>query len=93
MSQKLVNNDNIIIDKPASSPSQGTSRAYNLNRLRREAPELFERVVAGKLSANAAAIEAGFRKKQTPIEIIKFNWKKLNEIERNEFLSWVSTNR
>jgi hypothetical protein len=29
----------------------------------REAPELFERVVAGELSANAAAIKAGFRKK------------------------------
>lgn len=41
---------------------QGTSRAYVLDRLTREHPELAERVNAGEMSANAAAIEAGFRK-------------------------------
>lgn len=34
-----------------------------LRRLKRDHPELAEQVVAGELSANAAAIEAGFRKK------------------------------
>ena len=44
----------------------GTSRAYTLSRLKRESPELFAEVCDGKLSANAAAIKAGFRKKPTP---------------------------
>ena len=42
---------------------QGTSRAYTLDRLKRECRELFDKVCAGELSANAAAIMAGFRKK------------------------------
>jgi hypothetical protein len=33
-------------------------------------PDLAERVEAGELSANAAAEEAGFRKKPTPFEIV-----------------------
>jgi hypothetical protein len=56
-----IKNDNIILDQP--KPKQGTSRAYTLDRLKRERPDLFERVKAKELSANAAAIEAGFRKK------------------------------
>lgn len=43
-------NDNV---KSANAPA-GDSRAYTLNRLKREASELFERVKAGVLSANAA---------------------------------------
>lgn len=39
----------------------GTSRSHTLDRLAREAPELRQRVDAGELSANAAAIKAGFR--------------------------------
>jgi hypothetical protein len=40
----------------------GTGKAYTVSRLKRESPELFQQVVAGELSANAAAIKAGFRK-------------------------------
>jgi hypothetical protein len=36
---------------------------YALRRLKRDHPELAEKVVAGKLSAHAAAIEAGFRRR------------------------------
>jgi hypothetical protein len=49
-------------------PKRGNSRAYTLDRLARERPDLFEQVKAGKLSANAAAIEAGFRKRPTSLE-------------------------
>jgi hypothetical protein len=35
---------------------------YALRRLKREKPKLAEQVIAGKLTANAAAIQAGFRK-------------------------------
>jgi hypothetical protein len=51
--KKGESHDNIIT-------SQGTSRAYTLDRLQRERPDLFAEVVAKRLSANAAAIEAGF---------------------------------
>jgi hypothetical protein len=40
----------------------GTSRAYTLARLERDEPALAARVLAGELSAHAAAIEAGWRK-------------------------------
>ena len=40
---------------------QGTSRPYTLARLSAKRPDLYERVKAGDLSANAAAIEAGWR--------------------------------
>jgi hypothetical protein len=40
---------------------QGNSRAYTLDRLKRERPELYALVGAGELTANAAAIQAGFR--------------------------------
>jgi hypothetical protein len=55
--------DNIVIlaDMP-----QGNSKAYTCERLSKVAPELFEEVKAGRMSANAAAIRAGIRKKPTP---------------------------
>jgi site-specific DNA-methyltransferase (adenine-specific) len=47
----------------------GTSKAYTLDRLKRESPELFAEVCQGNLSANAAAIQAGIRKKPSQEEI------------------------
>lgn len=38
--------------------SKGNRKAYTVSRLKRESPELFAQVVAGELSANAAAIKA-----------------------------------
>jgi hypothetical protein len=40
----------------------GTSSTYTIARLKRDNPELAERVVNGELSANKAAIQAGFRR-------------------------------
>ena len=80
-----VNNVNL-----ASLP-KGNSRAYALNRLEREAPELFERVVAGELSANAAAIKAGFRKVQTPMEAARKAIAKLTPDEKRELLEELSS--
>jgi len=42
----------------------GNSRAYTLVRLKNERPDLFEKVVAKELTANRAAIEAGWRKRR-----------------------------
>ncbi len=44
-----------------ASVDRGTSKSYTVSRLKRDRPDLFERVVSGDLSANRAAIEAGFR--------------------------------
>lgn len=43
--------------------ARGNSADYTIRRLKRDNPELAKRVVAGELSPNAAAIEAGFRKR------------------------------
>jgi hypothetical protein len=46
-------------DGEEGRPHRGNSRAHTVSRLRREAPELYEEVRAGRISANAAAIQAG----------------------------------
>jgi hypothetical protein len=55
-------------DNITSSP-RGTSESYVRRRLRRDRPDLLKRVDAGELSANAAAIEAGFRKPKATIPV------------------------
>ena len=82
---KNINNNNIIID----NTKQGTSKAYTLDRLNRQAPELYEEVKAGNLSANAAAIKAGFRKKDTPLEVAIKAFGKLSNTERSQFIEAI----
>lgn len=72
-------NNNMII-----RPVQGTSLAYTLDRLSREKPDLYAEVVAGNMSANAAATKAGWRKKLTPFEQILKLLPKLTTEEREE---------
>jgi hypothetical protein len=55
----LKSDDNIITSNKAK---QGTGKAYTLDRLSKENPELYQSVVNGELSANAAMIAAGLRK-------------------------------
>jgi hypothetical protein len=62
-------NHNKIMNDLGSKARQGTGKAYTLRRLQRLGrTDLVNRVAAGELSANAAAIEAGIRKKPTPLE-------------------------
>lgn len=70
--------------------SAGTSRAYTVTRLKSQRPDLFDRVKGGEISANAAAIEAGFRKQATPLKRLRAAWKKATSTERNQFLSEVA---
>lgn len=72
--------------------SAGNSRSYTVARLKQQAPELFEKVVSGELSANAAAIQAGFRKVKTPLDNLEYWWRKASEVERAEFLLKVDGN-
>ena len=64
-------------------------RAYTLRRLEKDHPELFQQVCAGELSANAAAIEAGFRKTQGIVYRLQRLWEKATKEQRDEFLNWV----
>jgi hypothetical protein len=70
---------------------QGNSRAYTLNRLKREQPDLFEEVVKGEMSANAAAIKAGFRKKLTPLEQFARLWAKASTDERQLIREFIDS--
>lgn len=69
-------------DNITSRMDRGTSTAYTEARLQRDAPMLYEKVKSGNLSANAAAIQAGFRKKATPFEIACRQIPKLTTEER-----------
>jgi len=68
----------------SNKPQHGTTRAYTLDRLSRESPGLYDAVCRGELSANRAAIEAGFRKPQKPFEQIKRLLPKLTDEERQK---------
>lgn len=57
--------DNI---QEAKAPT-GTSKDAALRRLRKDRADLHEKVIAGEISAHAAMIDAGFRKKPTQAEI------------------------
>jgi len=61
-----------------ASDKHGNSKSYTLDRLERERPDLYQQVLEKKLSANKAAIEAGFRHKPTPLEIIERQLPKLS---------------
>ena len=60
-------NNNIITQ--TEKTTQGTSKSYTLDRLKRESPELYQQVTEKKISANAAAIQAGFRKKTVSVAL------------------------
>ena len=82
--------DNITLTRS----EKGTSRAYTLTRLKKhdekQGTEYFSRVCKGELSANAAAIEAGIRKRQSPLQALKAAWRKASVEEREEFHDWIS---
>jgi hypothetical protein len=62
--RKDENLDNIKV-----SNKGGTDTDYTLRRLARDAPEMLDKIEAGELSVNAAAIKAGIRKKPTKAEV------------------------
>lgn len=54
----------------------GNDTDYTLRRLARDKPELLDKIESGELSVNAAAIQAGIRKKKSPAELVVFNFRK-----------------
>lgn len=65
--------DNVTEVEPQKT---GNSKDYTCERLMEQAPELFEEVKAGRMSANAAAIKAGIRKKPQASEQCLKAWGK-----------------
>lgn len=65
-------------------------RSYTVSRLQREAPDLFAKVASGEISANAAAIEAGFRKVPSAYDKMCKLWDKADCDTRNKFLEYIA---
>ncbi|MFN6398998.1 MAG: hypothetical protein ACK449_03800 [Planctomycetota bacterium] len=76
--KKQAKHNNVM---DCSEPVQGNSKAYTCERLSKVAPELFEEVKAGRMSANAAAIKAGIRKKPTAYDVALKAVRKLSQDE------------
>jgi hypothetical protein len=85
------------LDTPKSDVKvfpDGNKAAYALRRLRNARPDLHARVLSGVLSANAAMIEAGFRKPAksralTALDRLRTAWRKATPAEREAFLNEV----
>lgn len=83
--------DNIHGEHVLETRPDGTSKAAALRRLRKDRPDLHAEVLAGNLSAHAAMVDAGFRRRETALEIGKRAFKKMTKEERSEFLIWTSS--
>lgn len=70
-----------------SPPKRGASKAYTLDRLKRERPNLFTEVKEGRLSAHKAAKIAGWIKEPEPLKELRKWWKRASKKERETFLS------
>jgi hypothetical protein len=84
-----VKHDIIMLDLPKKAP-QGTSKEYGLRRLKKETPELHEAVVRGDKSVHEACVEAGFRKKPSPVKTAQEAVKKMSEKELQDFKEWLN---
>lgn len=62
-SKTNINNVNICLDAKQETGA-GNSTTYTMRRLAKDAPELHKAVVSGDLSPNAAALQAGFRRRK-----------------------------
>ena len=93
-----IKSNNITLDSDLFAKAEtakpqadrGTSRAYTLTRLKNERPDLFEKVVAKELTANRAAIEAGWRKAPDIMEVAKRAIGKMNTAQRLEIFRWIA---
>lgn len=71
--EKEVNGNIVTIDleKKSATRPEGNSRLKALRRLRQSRPDLHAQVLSGEISAHAAMIQAGFRRKTitVPVEV------------------------
>jgi hypothetical protein len=71
--KRAKDNSDIVTVK---GDGRGNARGYTLTRLKRHHPTLYQRVVAGELSAHAAAREAGFRHQKASLDQLHHPWGK-----------------
>lgn len=76
----------------------GNSAAAGLRKLQKaanegneKAAEELEAVKSAAKSINAACIDAGLRKKATPLETMMRAWRKASDEERAQFRDWIDT--
>lgn len=80
----LVDNVNEVLERPA-----GNTKQYAIRKLRKDRPDLHARVMAEEITPHAAMVEAGFRKKSTPLEQLRKAWKKATPDEREAFMAEI----
>ena len=83
--------DNIHNDRQ-ERPS-GTSRDAAIRRLRKDRPDLHEKVLREQITPHAAMIEAGFRKKLSNVEQMMSIWRKSSPQEKDEIFEWMESAR
>lgn len=64
-----VSNDQVTVSNIHSNRPAGTTEARALRKLRKDAPELHQAVLEGNLSAHAAMVQAGFRKRTITLPV------------------------
>jgi hypothetical protein len=67
----------------------GGNPEYTLRRLARDNPELLDKIEAGELSVNQAAIQAGIRKRPSALDQLRATWRKATDDERAAFLKEI----
>jgi hypothetical protein len=82
------NDENLAI----SQVSAGSTHADRIvARLKRDRPDIAERLAAGEFkSARAAAIAAGMKVGQSPLQALRSQWKKASAEERQAFLKEIT---
>lgn len=80
--------------RPSGNAAQAALR--RLEKAVREnnerAIELHSDVISGRISPHRAAVNMGWRKEPTPLEIAKRAWTKMTDEERDQFRDWVAGN-
>jgi hypothetical protein len=81
------------VDNVNSKTDGGNSADYLAARIKRDRPDIAERVEAGEFrSIRSAAIEAGIVKKRGPVEAAMSAWRKMSMEDQEQFLDWASRN-
>ena len=81
-------------DNITSYSKRGTQASYLTSRIKRDHPEILERMKAGEFkSVRQAALAARIIKEPTTLELLNRYWKKANPAERVKFLENIQTKK
>jgi len=73
-----------------SSVKQKRDSAYRKMRLSKEAPKIYDELLAGKYpSVRAAAVAAGIVKEQSRLARLKSDFLRATPVEKKQFLKWL----